>query len=424
MAYDPEQILADIKSGKRYTRSEAAKITNAVPGVGTKHAFRMWDTLTGMPTSITDAKNAEVARQEAATKAEAEATAKAAATARSEDIAKGEYESTIQQQAAQTRDIGDTSVPAGTEKAVGALTGGYKGIGEMAVSEYGKQAEVQKKRAEKAATALEMQGGATVDYLQRLDEIREGTTARMGTAREAWGAAAEKADEYVQASRGRVGEVLSKLDEINTEIGRERDFSKAHAMQASVQATIGSMKAEERNIAETYGTGSKELEQFRMSKMNALGTVQSNIHASYQQLQEKQGQNYLNAVSEAYTKSNMYVGFQEQQHVDMLKYKADAQNAYDLQVSQFEVGIEQLKSAGAENLANWIIQTPTFSMDATPLMTLLFDLYATQTTGQQIARAQQGTGGGLDLGALIGTGAGSLLGGIGGGIGGAIGDLF
>jgi hypothetical protein len=285
------------------------------------------------------------------------------------------YQKTIQKTAAATRDVGEVSMPS-----VGGLRGTYAGIGQAAITQYGEQAKVKEKEAEKAATALEMQGGATIEYLQRLDKIREGVTARAGAAREAWGAAPEKADEYVQAARGRVSEVLTKLDDINSQIGKDRDFSKAHAMQASVQATIGSMRAEERNILETYGTESKEFEQFKLSKMNALGVVQSNIHASFQQLQEQQGQNYLRVVSEAYTKQNMYLGFQEQQHVDMLKYKADAQNAYDLQVSQFEIGVEQLRSVGMENLANWIIETPTFSMDATPLMTLLSDLANTQAT--------------------------------------------
>jgi len=298
-----------------------------------------------------------------------------------------DYQKKIEQTAAATRGIGDTTVPTGAKTAVGALRGVYKGVGETAISQYGKQAETQQKQAEKAASALEMQGGATIDYLQRLEKIQEGVTARAGAAREVWGAAPEKADEYVQAARGRVGEVLAKLDDINAEIGRERDFSKAHAMQASVQATLGSMKTEERNIVETYGAESKEYEQFQMSKMNALGAVQSNIHASYQQLQEKQGQNYLNVVSEAYTKQNMYLGFQEQQHVDMLKYNADAQNAYDLQVSQFEVGIEQMRMAGMENLANWMVETPTFSMDATPLMTLLSDLGQTQKA-EEMAEAE------------------------------------
>jgi len=301
------------------------------------------------------------------------------------------YKTKIAQTAAATRDIGDVSVPKGAETTVGGLRGVYKGVGETAVAQYGKQAETKQKEAEKAATALEMQGGATIDYLQRLEKIQEGVTTRAGAAREAWAAAPEKADEYVQAARSRVGEVLTKLDEINAEIGKDRDFSKAHAMQASVQATIGSMKAEERNIVETYGADSKEYEQFQMSKMNSLATVQSNIHASYQQLQEQQGQNYLNVVSEAYTKSNMYLGFQEQQHVDMLKYKADAQNAYDLQVSQFEIGVEQLRMSGMENLANWVIETPTFSMDATPLMTLLSDMAQAQVAANQadLLRAAQ-----------------------------------
>jgi len=300
-----------------------------------------------------------------------------------------DYQAKIEKTAAQTRDVGDTTTPAGMKTAVGGLKGTYKGVGEAAVTQYGRQTEAQKKEAEKAATALEMTGGATVDYLQRLDAIREGTVAKAGAAQEAWAAAPEKADEYVQAAKSRVGEVLGKLEDINAEIGRERDFSKAHAMQASVQATIGSMKAEERNIVETYGAESKEYEQFQMSKMNALGSVQSNIHATYQQLQEKQGQNYLNVVSEAYTKSNMYLGFQEQQHVDMLKYKADAQNAYDLQVSQFEIGVEQLRMTGKENLANWILETPTFSMDATPLMTLLADMAKAQQAEVMAARATQ-----------------------------------
>ncbi len=301
------------------------------------------------------------------------------------------YEKTIQKTAAATREVGDVAIPTGAKTAVSGLKGAYQGIGETAISQYGEQAKVKQKEAEKAATALELQGGATIEYLQRLDKIRAGVSTRADAARDVWAEAPEKADEYVQAARSRVGEVLAKLDDINSQIGKDRDFSKAHAMQASVQATLGSMRSEERNIVETYGAASKEFEQFQMSKMNALGTVQSNIHASYQQLQEQQGQNYLKVVSEAYTKQNMYLGFQEQQHVDMLRYKADAQNAYDLKVSQFEIGVEQLRSAGMENLANWIIETPTFSMDATPLMTLLSDLVHTQETerrARMVAGAQ------------------------------------
>ena len=126
------------------------------------------------------------------------------------------YQKKIEQTAAATRDVGDVTAPAGAKTAVGGLRGAYKGIGETAIAQYGRQAEVKGKEAEKAATALEIQGGATIEYLQRLDKIREGVTTRAGAARDAWAAAPEKADDYVQAARSRVGEVLAKLEDINS----------------------------------------------------------------------------------------------------------------------------------------------------------------------------------------------------------------
>ena len=111
------------------------------------------------------------------------------------------YKTKIAQTAAQTRDVGDTAVPAGAAKLASKLPGSYGEVAQTAVSQYGRQAESQKKQAEKAASALEMQGGATIDYLQNLDKIREGVTAKAGAARDAWAAAPEKADDYVQAAK-------------------------------------------------------------------------------------------------------------------------------------------------------------------------------------------------------------------------------
>jgi hypothetical protein len=179
---------------------------------------------------------------------------------------------------------------------------------------------------------------------------------------------------------------LSKIDEINTQIATDRDFSKAHSMQVAVQSSLGEMKTAERNIAENYGVDSKEFMQFQESKRTSLATLQSSIHANYAQLQEQQGITYLNAVSDAYTKSNMYVGFQEQQHVEMLKFKEESKNSYALQASQLEVSIEQLKMQGMENLANWIIETPTFSMDSTPLITLISDLQSAAESERAASR--------------------------------------
>ncbi|KKK55521.1 hypothetical protein LCGC14_3073730 [marine sediment metagenome] len=102
------------------------------------------------------------------------------------------------------------------------------------------------------------------------------------------------------------------------------------------------------------------------------------MHASFQQLAEEQGKTYLGVTADVMTKQNMYLGFQEQQHVDMLKFREQNKQAYALQATQLEIGIEQMKMSGMENLANWIIETPTFSMDIAPLVTMMGDLAQTQ----------------------------------------------
>jgi len=232
-------------------------------------------------------------------------------------------------------------------------------------------------QAEKAASALEMTGATTLKSMQALDTIAAGVKKNVSEASGTWSAAAEKADEYVKASRGRVDEVLKKLDAINTSIAQDNDFAKAHEMQAGVQAVMGSMKDEERNISQNYGTDSKEYQQFQASKKTTLATVQSNIQSNFSKIRAQQQENYLAITSDAYTKSNMYVGYQEQQHVEMLKYQESNRQQYALQGAQLEATLEQMKMSGMENLANWIVQSPTFTMDITPTLVAIAQIERT-----------------------------------------------
>jgi DNA repair exonuclease SbcCD ATPase subunit len=354
-----------------------------------------------------------------------------------------DYQERLRQAAARTRQVEGLGQPlAGIEKTIKTIkTAGYGGIGGMygglaqtALENYKSQEADQKKKAERAASALEMVGTSTLSGIKNLESAQASVRQAVQSASDTWGMAAEKADEYVKASRGRVGEVLTKLDEIQTSINKDRDFTKAHAMQASVQAAIGSMRGEERNITETYGTDSKEYQQFQASKMSTLATVQSNIHTSYQQLREEQNKTYMNAFADVGTKMNMYIGYQEQQHVEMLKYQSQAKSEYALQEAGFQVSVEQMKMAGMENLANWIIETPTFTMDSTPLVALISDMAQTvQTlwdTHKYMKRTSKSgsTGAATALGALQGAGIGFLSGGpvgavAGGLVGGVKGNL-
>jgi len=240
-----------------------------------------------------------------------------------------------------------------------------------------------RKQSESAASALEIAGGAAISGAEGLAGIQQSLRETAGQAAASFGAAEEKADEYVQAARTRVQEVLSRVDAVYNEINTSNDFAKSHDMQVAVQASLGSMRTEERNIAQTYGVDSAEYQQFKMQKSNSLAAVQSNIHGTYAKLKTQMDATYLSTVSDSYAKANTGVSYQEQQHVEMLKFMSQAQSGYDLQVAQLDTSLEQMKTAGYENLANWILQTPTFSMDATPTITAISDLLITQESMQQ-----------------------------------------
>jgi len=266
---------------------------------------------------------------------------------------------------------------------------GLKAVGEGLVSNLQTQQTDLQKQAQSAADALKIAGEAHLAGNQNIEAIQQNLRTQAGTAAQSFGAAAAQADEYVQAARQRVQDVLGKVDDIYNQIQTSNDFAKAHDMQAAVQASIGSMNAEGRNIAQVYGTDSAEYQQFTAQKQQALGAVQSNIHAAYAKLKANMDTTYLSATMDAYTKANTAVSYQEQQHVDMLNYKGQAESAYQLKVAELDTTLEQMKTAGMENLANWILETPTFSMDATSTIAAISDLLTTQETLNQEAALNQ-----------------------------------
>lgn len=284
------------------------------------------------------------------------------------------YQKTLQEAVTKTGTVvgRDTIYP--LYKQASALGGETKAAAGSLYGSYKDQLAALQTQAGINSSALQMVGEATQASIQRLEGIQANVNQEYGSTQQAWGEAAAKADEYVQAARARVGEVLGKLDEIFKQITIDRDFAKAHAMQSQVQSVIGSMKNEERGILENYGSDSAEYQQFKMGQSNTLAVAQSNVHAAYQQFQEQQNLTYLTAVNEAMWKQNMYTSFQEQQHVEMLKYMAGAKAEYAMQKAQFDIGVEQLKLAGMENVANWMIQTPVPMMDAMSTIAMLSDI--------------------------------------------------
>lgn len=241
---------------------------------------------------------------------------------------------------------------------------------ETGMQDWQTQAEVTKKRAEKAATALEMKGAQTVASMQSLEALQAEARTMQGRGETLWVEAAKKAGEYVDATRSRTVQTLRELDNLFEGLNTDRDYAKAHAMQAGVQATLGAMETEGRAITEKYGVDSKEFQVFTEKKMKSLGNMQSQIEVGYANVIEEANRNYLNARTGAAEKMHMYTGFQEQQHVETLMGMARSSESYALQTSQFMLAVEQMKMAGMDDLANWMVGTPEFSMELAPLMAL------------------------------------------------------
>jgi hypothetical protein len=268
---------------------------------------------------------------------------------------------------------------------------GYQEI-QAGIEDYNTQSEALKKKAEKAATALEAKGAYTSQTMKNIEAIQAQAALDKTSTGQMWSQAAEKAGEYVEATKLRTTQVLQDVDRIFEELNQGRNFEKAHAMQAGVQSTLGAMAEEERAIRQSAKSPEdleKKLQQFNQKKTTALGKMQSELEVGYANITEEANQNYLKARTDAAVEMNMYTGFQEQQHVETLMGLAKSSEAYALSESQFQLAAEQLKMSGMTELSEWITNTPEFVMELAPLMAVASNVYQRELAAAQTAK--QGT---------------------------------
>jgi len=259
---------------------------------------------------------------------------------------------------------------------------------KAAMASYEASREPLQRQAQRAATALEIQGQNTAQQMKALEEIEEDITARQATASGMWQDAIEQADEYVQSAYNRTADVLNKLETMARDIGFGLQFDKAAAMEASVDAVLGSLDDSSRETARMYGVESDEYRMVQEKKRQSLGAIQSSINTAYGKIKAEQDINIMNATNQAMQQMNMYVNFAEQQHVETWMAAAKDSAAYDMQSAQMRVSIEQLRASGMENMANWLIATPSFSMDIQPFVALVSEINAEQEA-IRAAKAQE-----------------------------------
>jgi hypothetical protein len=275
-----------------------------------------------------------------------------------------------------TRQVFDPGLPSLKDykqawKMQGKPSGGAYPMLQQAYQEYGTQKEVKQQQADKAAEALQLRGQGFADYMRNIFAVQQQTRTDVEKGKEAYGEASAQAEQYVKESVARKEQILSTVSDLADEMLQTHDFEKAHAMQASVQAALGQYSQREREIAREFGRDSAEFEALQVEKATNMGQMQSSIHASYREVEDQLRSTILNTTAEAALKSDMYINFQEQMHVETLKAMAQMDAQYSLQLGNFEIGLEQMRMAGLDEMANWFTSTPAYAMDTQSIMSLL-----------------------------------------------------
>ena len=240
------------------------------------------------------------------------------------------------------------------------------------LQDYGTQKESFGQQAQNYAAGMKTLGEGVASMGQELEQTSALIKSQMGQGLSpTWERAIGKADEYVTNAQNRTVQAMNDLDNVITSMRDNMQFEKAHDMQVATQAALGQMNSYGDTIARRYGEESPEYQQFTQQKSASLATTQSSIHSTYGQLNASMNQGFLTARTGLASNMAMYENYNEQASLDVYKAAAAADQQFELNATSQLVAIEQLKMSGQTLLADWMANTPVFSMSLSGLFALM-----------------------------------------------------
>lgn len=232
-----------------------------------------------------------------------------------------------------------------------------------------------KRQAEQHALATQMLMQASMDYQRAMDQIQQGIPLRLEELNGAWERALAKADEIVASAARRSMEAYRQIDQDIAQMRQSLSFEKAHSLQTAVHSLTDQFDHLEAQIAAKYGANSPEMLQFKQNKQLTIANTQSQIHTAFGQLRAQLDAAAGQLRSDTIQRMAMYENYNEQAALDVYKAAAQASNAYALEAAQLRLAAEQYKMNNQTMLAEWIVNTPVFSISygslASALATLL-----------------------------------------------------
>ena len=232
----------------------------------------------------------------------------------------------------------------------------------------------KQQQASKAASALEQKGQSSIESLRRLDAFGEDVAAKGQQAHQSWETAAAQAKDYVATAEYEVSRTMKEMTDAAAKIGQNLDFTKAHDMQVTAQAVLGSMKQAEDAIR--VNGDPNELQQFLQMKGQSLALAQSQLQAQYGQLQTTIDAQMAQAKFTSKAQFQQYVGYNQQNHVQVLSSMAASDAQYAIQQAQTTLAIEQTRISINDSFADFLGSTPTFAIDLQPMLMAVNELAA------------------------------------------------
>ena len=182
----------------------------------------------------------------------------------------------------------------------------------------------------------------------------------------------------MQDSINDTARVMGQLTDLSKQMTTDMNFAKAHDMQVTAQAVIGSMKQAEDNVLSQYGPDSAEYQQFKMSKSKSLALAQSQLHADYAKLDSERKTTMFGVMAQAQTAGEQLVGYNRQNHVNTMTAMATSVAQYQIQETQTLLGLEQLRSQVGNDITDYLASSPSYAVDLQPFLMELNEAYAAE----------------------------------------------
>jgi hypothetical protein len=275
-------------------------------------------------------------------------------------------------------------------------------VGSALKQDWDTQNQVLGQQAERNKQAFMLQSQGFSSGMQQTGEAKTKAAGRNQKVDEMQQQAMQQAQQYVTDAKMRSAEMNNKVESLHLETLKSLDAGKVHDMAVNLQGFLGQKKQTLKQVEQQYGRDSAEYAQTQQAYGSGIATAMSSVQSLYSKLRNDANMGYEQVAADVQKAGGQFVGYSEQNHVQILDSQAKVAASEAANRSNFDLAVAQLEGGMYENMANWLVASPFMSASLTPIMSYLA---ATEQANNAAASAEriagmQGSGGGGGAGSF------------------------